>query len=95
MRETPAMLRGRLKALLAGTALPTTPRDLDLAEAVCMLRWPNWPGYQGCEDLWKVEDALRGLPPVGIDTLHRLAANPRWGPRGAVLQRLPLWAQAP
>jgi hypothetical protein len=74
-----AALRARLTALLADPT-PRTAEELDLAEAVCALRWPNWPPYEGPLDIFEVQDALAKLPPVHIDTIHRLAAQPDYGP---------------
>ncbi len=88
-----AQLRERLKALLADPVV-RTQEDLELAEAVCSLRWPNWPPYEGPLDIFEVHDALAKLPPVHIDTLHRLAANPGHGP-GMARFRQPIRAQGP
>ena len=48
--------------------------ELDLAEAVCAVKWPKWPGYAGPVDLGLLRLALRG---VAIDsaTLHWLGGH--------------------
>ena len=71
-----------------------TPKELDLAEAICSLRWPNWPAYEGPLDIWQVHDALVGVPPLHIDTIHRLAAQPARDPATS-RNRLPMRAQGP
>ena len=53
---------------------PRLPAELDLAEAICAVRWPNWPDYRGPIDL----DLLRlALDPIHIDatTLHWLDSH--------------------
>lgn len=82
-------LRSRLGRLLAeGAPAPATPAEADLAEAVCALRWPKWPPYQGLLDVNLVRVALAGRPVDG-PTLARLggvtAAPPpaRAGPPAA------------
>lgn len=82
-------LRSRLGRLLAeGAPVPATPAEADLAEAVCALRWPKWPPYQGPLDVNLVRVALAGRPVDG-PTLARLggvtAAPPpaRAGPPAA------------
>ncbi len=92
-KERMARLRERLRALLADPVV-RTQEDLELAEAVCSLRWPNWPPYDGPLDIFEVHDALAKLPPVHIDTVHRLAAKPDYGP-GMSRFRQPLRAQGP
>jgi hypothetical protein len=58
------LLRARVARLL-DRAAPRLPEELDLAEAVCALKWPKWPGYAGPVDL----DLLRlALGDVAIDT---------------------------
>jgi hypothetical protein len=50
------------------------PADADLAEAVCALRWPNWPAYRGSLDLAEVRRALHGRR-VDERTLTRLGGT--------------------
>jgi hypothetical protein len=58
------LLRARVARLL-DRGLPRLPEELDLAEAVCALKWPKWPGYAGPVDL----DLLRlALEDFAIDT---------------------------
>jgi hypothetical protein len=72
--ESPlATLRARVARLLDRRAA-RLPGELDLAEAVCALKWPKWPGYAGGVDL----DLLRlALEDVAIDTetLHWLGGH--------------------
>ena len=44
---------------------PRLPEELDLAEAVCALRWPKWPRYTGPID---PIDLRLALAPIRIDT---------------------------
>lgn len=54
-------LRARLLPLLAEDGPPPrTPDEIDLAEAVCALLWPNWPPYAGTIDQGRLRDALAG-----------------------------------
>jgi hypothetical protein len=68
-------LQGRIRALCAKPS-PSTAEELDLAEAVCSLRWPHWPAYQGPLDLELVESALATMKPLDTATLRRLGAKP-------------------
>ena len=43
-------LRARLDRLL-DRGQQRLPEELDLAEAVCAVKWPNWPAYRGPVDL--------------------------------------------
>ena len=43
-------LRARIARLLDRTA-PRLPEELDLAEAICAIKWPKWPDYRGPIDL--------------------------------------------
>ena len=49
---TPAIpaLRARVARLL-DRAAPRLPEELDLAEAICAIKWPKWPDYRGPIDL--------------------------------------------
>ena len=59
--ESPvAALRARILRLLDRTA-PRQPEELDLAEAICSLKWPKWPEYRGSIDLWRLRRALEGV----------------------------------
>jgi hypothetical protein len=66
-------LRARVLRLL-DRGVPRLPEELDLAEAVCALKWPKWPGYAGAVDLDLLRLALEG---VAIDTeaLHWLGGH--------------------
>ena len=66
-------LEARIHRLLAGTTA-ISPADADLAEAVCALRWPNWPAYRGGLDLAAVGRALHGRR-VDERTLPRLGGS--------------------
>jgi hypothetical protein len=66
-------LEARIHRLLASTTA-TGPADADLAEAVCALRWPNWPAYRGGLDLAAVGRALHGRR-VDERTLTRLGGS--------------------
>ena len=66
-------LRRRLARLL-DRAAPRLPEELDLAEAVCALKWPKWPEYRGPIDPGDLHDALRGFA-IDTDTLHWLGGR--------------------
>jgi hypothetical protein len=68
-----ADLRARVVRLLDRTA-PRLPEELDLAEAVCAVRWPNWPEYRGGVDLGLLRRALEGVRVDGA-TLNRLDSH--------------------
>jgi hypothetical protein len=53
-------LRARIARLLDRTA-PRRPEELDLAEAVCAIKWPKWPEYRGPIDLGLLRRALQGI----------------------------------
>ena len=57
--ETIPSLRARLARLLDRSA-PRLPEELDLAEAVCAIKWPKWPDYRGPIDLGLLRRALDG-----------------------------------
>ena len=68
-----AELRARVARLL-DRGRPRLAGELDLAEAVCALKWPNWPEYRGPVDLFLLR---RALAEVAIDTaaLHWLGSH--------------------
>ena len=39
---------------------PRRPEELDLAEAICAVKWPNWPEYKGALDPFLLRRALVG-----------------------------------
>jgi hypothetical protein len=53
-------LRARIQRLL-DRAAPRLPEELDLAEAICAVKWPKWPEYRGSIDLWWLRRALTGI----------------------------------
>ena len=57
--ETIPSLRARLARLL-DRAAARLPEELDLAEAVCAIKWPKWPDYRGPIDLGLLRRALDG-----------------------------------
>ena len=57
--ETIPSLRARLARLLDRGAA-RLPEELDLAEAVCAIKWPKWPDYRGPIDLGLLRRALDG-----------------------------------
>jgi hypothetical protein len=68
-----AALRARVARLL-DRAAARLPEELDLAEAICALKWPKWPGYEGAVDL----DLLRLAPrdvTIDAETLHWLGGH--------------------
>ena len=66
-------LRDRVARLLDRT-LPRLTEELDLAEAICALRWPKWPNYQGAIDLDLLTEALRSVP-IDAKTLSWLGST--------------------
>ena len=54
-------------------------RELDLAEAICAVRWPKWPEYRSPIDLALLRRALAGTA-IDARTLHWL------GSRGGVAE---------
>jgi hypothetical protein len=55
-----AALRARVDRLL-GRGQERLAEELDLAEAICALRWPKWPAYGGSIDLLLLRRALAEL----------------------------------
>ena len=53
-------LRARLARLLDRSA-PRLAEELELAEAVCAIKWPKWPDYRGPVDLGLLRRALVGI----------------------------------
>ena len=53
-------LAARIARLLDRSA-PRRPEELDLAEAICAIKWPKWPAYQGGIDLVRLRDVLKGI----------------------------------
>ena len=66
-------LRARLDRLL-DRGQQRLPEELDLAEAVCAVKWPNWPAYRGPVDLGLLRLVLaeRTITPT---TLHWLDSH--------------------
>jgi len=60
-------------ARLLDRGLPRRPEELDLAEAICALRWPSWPAYTGPIDPAALRRALAGVT-LDPDTLHWLGS---------------------
>jgi hypothetical protein len=69
----PPDLRARLARLLDRTQ-PRRPEELALAEAICAVKWPNWPNYQGAIDLDALRLALREFR-IDATTLHWLDSH--------------------
>ena len=68
-----AELRARIARLLDRTQ-PRLPEELDLAEAICAVRWPNWPEYRGSIDLFRLRRVLQGTV-IDARTLHWLGGK--------------------
>jgi len=68
-----AELRSRIARLLDRTQV-RLPEELDLAEAICAIRWPNWPEYRGPVDLFRLRRALQGTV-IDARTLHWLGGK--------------------
>ena len=68
-----ADLRARIKRLL-DRAQPRLLEELDLAEAICAVKWPNWPAYQGPIDQGLLRRALLGAV-IDTKTLHWLGSQ--------------------
>ena len=66
-------LRTRTLRLLDRAAV-RRPEELDLAEAICALRWPKWPTYRGPIDLDALRRALKTVA-IDPDTLHWLGSD--------------------
>ena len=66
-------LATRLDRLLDRTA-PRLPEEFDLAEAVCAVKWPNWPPYTGPIDQGLLRRALAGRH-LDDPTLHWLGST--------------------
>jgi hypothetical protein len=86
----PPDLAARVARLL-DRAAPRLADELDLAEAICAVKWPNWPAYGGAVDLDLLRTVLRQ---VRLDpaTLHwlgstELAAACREAANGTSAQR--------
>ena len=59
--ESPvAALSARIVRLLDRTAV-RLPEEVDLAEAICALKWPKWPDYQGPIDPFLLRRALSDI----------------------------------
>ena len=54
-----ADLRARIARLL-DRSQPRLAEELDLAEAICAVKWPNWPEYKGSLDPFLLRRALVG-----------------------------------
>ena len=61
-------------ARLLDRSLPRTADELDLAEAICALRWPKWPAYRGPIDLAALRRALAGFT-IDAATLNWLGGK--------------------
>jgi hypothetical protein len=68
-----ALLRRRVARLLDRTA-PRQADELDLAEAICAVKWPKWPAYTGAVDLVVLRRVLQGVA-LDAATLHRLGSH--------------------
>ena len=53
---------------------PRLPEELDLAEAICAVKWPNWPDYRGPIDLGLLRLALEAIA-IDAATLHWLDSH--------------------
>ena len=71
--DTIPALRARIARLLDRSA-PRLARELDLAEAICAVRWPKWPAYRGPIDLALLRRALAGTA-IDARTLHWLGGR--------------------
>ena len=59
--ESPvAALRARITRLL-DRSQPRLAEELDLAEAICALKWPKWPDYRGALDPFLLRRALSDI----------------------------------
>jgi hypothetical protein len=76
-------LRARIARLLDRSA-PRRPEELDLAEAVCALKWPKWPEYRGSIDLGLLRRALVGIV-IDARTLNWLGGKEIVGECGSAL----------
>ena len=68
-----ADLRARVARLL-DRAQPRLAEELDLAEAICAVKWPNWPAYKGPIDQGLLRRALLGAV-IDTKTLHWLGSQ--------------------
>ena len=68
-----ADLRARTLRLLDRTQ-PRLLEELDLAEAICAVKWPNWPAYKGSIDQGLLRRALEGAV-IDTKTLHWLGSQ--------------------
>ena len=69
----PPDLCARIARLLDRTQ-PRRPEELALAEAICAVKWPNWPNYHGAIDLDALRQALKGFR-IEAATLHWLDSH--------------------
>jgi hypothetical protein len=68
-----AILRRRVERLLDRRA-PRRADELDLAEAICAVKWPDWPGYTGAVDLLVLRRVLQRFT-IAPATLHWLGSH--------------------
>ncbi|MFL5336548.1 MAG: hypothetical protein ACJ8H8_26075, partial [Geminicoccaceae bacterium] len=68
-----ADLRARVQRLLDRTQ-PRLAEELDLAEAICAVKWPKWPEYRGPIDPFLLRRALVGTI-IDTPTLHWLGSQ--------------------
>ena len=53
-------MRARIARLL-DRSQPRLAEELDLAEAICALKWPKWPDYRGALDPFLLRRALSDI----------------------------------
>ena len=68
-----ADLRARIARLL-DRSQPRLAEELDLAEAICAVKWPKWPDYKGSLDPFLLRRALVGAI-IDTKTLHWLGSE--------------------
>ena len=61
-------------ARLLDRSQPRLAEELDLAEAICAVKWPNWPEYRGPVDLGLLRLALKEFR-IDAATLHWLDSH--------------------
>ena len=61
-------------ARLLDRSQPRLAEELDLAEAICAVKWPNWPDYRGAIDLGLLRLALKEFR-IDAATLHWLDSH--------------------
>ena len=61
-------------ARLLDRSQPRLAEELDLAEAICAVKWPNWPDYRGAVDLGLLRLALKEFR-IDAATLHWLDSH--------------------